>query len=105
MKTQTRLDSREEIGRRVKLTRMALGLSQAEMCRRVGANASAWNNAETGDSRISITMAIGLCQMSGVSLDWIYQGHRQHLPGYLASKISDLEAPVEAPKARSNSNR
>src|SRR5205807_1503206 len=38
-------DSRNDIGERLRVTREALGLSQAELCRRIGTSPAAWNNA------------------------------------------------------------
>ena len=64
-----RPDSPHEIGQRLRLTREALGLSQAELCRRTGIRPAAWNNAETGDNRIGIESAVELCKTTGVTLD------------------------------------
>ena len=75
---------------RLRLTREALGLSQAELCRRVGFSPAAWNNAETGDNRIGIDNAIELCKATGVTLDWIFLGHRGGLPQKLAVDIERL---------------
>jgi DNA-binding XRE family transcriptional regulator len=83
-------DSRNDIGDRLRLTREALGLSQAELCRRVGFSPAAWNNAETGDNRIGIDNAIELCKATGVTLDWIFLGHRGGLPQKLAVDIERL---------------
>jgi transcriptional regulator with XRE-family HTH domain len=88
--TRHRPDLRNEMGQRLRLTREALGLSQAELCRRVGISPAAWNNAETGDNRIGIDNAMLLCRTVGVTLDWIYQGHRGGLPQKLAVEIERL---------------
>jgi DNA-binding XRE family transcriptional regulator len=83
-------DSRNDIGERLRVTREALGLSQAELCRRLGISPAAWNNAETGDNRIGIDNAMLLCKAIGVTLDWIYMGHRGGLPQKLAVEIERL---------------
>jgi transcriptional regulator with XRE-family HTH domain len=83
-------DSRNDIGERLRVTREALGLSQAELCRRLGISPAAWNNAETGDNRIGIDNAMLLCKATGVTLDWIYLGHRGGLPQKLAVDIERL---------------
>jgi DNA-binding XRE family transcriptional regulator len=83
-------DSRNDIGERLRVTREALGLSQAELCRRLGISPAAWNNAETGDNRIGIDNAMLLCKTTGVTLDWIYLGHRGGLPQKLAVDIERL---------------
>jgi transcriptional regulator with XRE-family HTH domain len=85
-----RPDSPHEIGQRLRLTRQALGLSQAELCRRTGIRPAAWNNAETGDNRIGIESAVELCKTTGVTLDWIFLGHRGGLPQKLAVDIEKL---------------
>lgn len=76
--------SLEAVASRLKLTREALyGTergSQARLCRATGIKTQSWNNAETGDNRIGIDDAIKLCQVTGVTLDWIYQGLRVNLP-------------------------
>jgi transcriptional regulator with XRE-family HTH domain len=83
-------DSRGDIGDRLRFTREALGLSQAELCRRTGIGPAAWNNSETGDNRIGIDNAILLCRATGVTLDWIFLGHRGGLPQKLAVDIERL---------------
>jgi transcriptional regulator with XRE-family HTH domain len=84
------VDSSNEIGHRLRFTREALGLSQAELCRRTGISPAAWNNAETGDNRIGIDNAMSLCRATGVTLDWIFLGHRGGLPQKLAVDIERL---------------
>jgi len=88
--TRKRLDGRNDVGERLRLTREALGLSQAELCRRVGISPAAWNNAETGDNRLRVDNAMELCKATGVTLDWIYLGHRAGLPQKLAVDIERL---------------
>ena len=78
------------MGERLRLTREALGLSQAELCRRTGITPAAWNNAETGDNRLGIDNALSLCRATGVTLDWLFQGHRGGLPQKLAVDIERL---------------
>src|SRR5262245_65016276 len=85
-----RPDNPYEIGDRLRLTRQALGLSQAELCRRTGISPAAWNNAETGDNRIGIDNAMSLCKATGATLDWIFMGHRGGLPQKLAVDIERL---------------
>jgi transcriptional regulator with XRE-family HTH domain len=85
-----RSDSHQQIGERLRVTREALGLSQAELCRRTGIRPAAWNNAETGDNRIGIDGATALCKTTGVTLDWIFLGHRGGLPQKLAVEIERL---------------
>jgi transcriptional regulator with XRE-family HTH domain len=91
-------ESTEMVAERLRLTREALGLNQAEIARRAGMTPTAWNNAETGDNRIGIGNAIKLRNALGLSLDWIYFGNKFTLPGDLAEKIGSLEAPQRPSK-------
>ena len=84
--------SMAEIGRRLELTRRALGLTQVMMGRLAGAisNGQAWGNYEAGNRRISIDHALALSRTLGVSLDWIYQGQMVNLPPELREKIQRI---------------
>lgn len=77
----------EDVAERLRLTREAMGWTQAELCRRAGISPQTWNNAETGDNRISVDEAIKLCRTTGVSLDWIYRGTRVLLPAIIAEAM------------------
>ena len=76
-----------EVAARLQLTREALKLSQAALCRMAGISPQAWNNAETGDNRISVDEAMKLCRVTGVTLDWIYRGNRTLLPSIVLEEI------------------
>jgi transcriptional regulator with XRE-family HTH domain len=94
-----------EVADRLRLTREALRLKQAALCRMTGISTSAWNNAETGDARIGVDNAIVLCQTTGVTLDWIFRGVRAGLPHPILERIRELEnappAPLANPSGRS----
>ncbi len=89
-----------EVAARLQLTREALKLSQAELCRRTGISTQAWNNAETADNRIAIDEAIKLCRYSGVTLDWIYRGVRAFLPATIVEEIMRREGSSSRRQAR-----
>lgn len=101
-------DSVADIGRRLRLIRLAYGavqkraeeMSQSEMARLLDLNsASTWNNWETGDNRIGINGAMALAKRTGVSLDYIYFGERAGLPHAMAIEIGKLEQQKTAKKA------
>jgi len=100
-------DSNEEIGKRLRLIRIAYGrvqgrqreISQAEFARLCKITPSAWNNAETADNRIGIDGAMGIARRTGVSLDYIYFGERAGLPHAMAIEIERLEAAKSAKRA------
>lgn len=92
------------IARRIKLTREALRLTQAEICRRTGISAPAWNNYETARGRPDLDPAIAIVRATGVSLDWIYLGLEAHLPANIVEGIRRLEAEAEMRAKRSAAN-
>ena len=75
------------VANRVRLTRAALELSQAEICRQTGITTSAWNNSETGDNRLSVNDTYKLRQVFKITSDWIYFGDKSGLPYALVKKI------------------
>jgi transcriptional regulator with XRE-family HTH domain len=81
-----------EIGQRLALTRRALGLTQFNMGRLMGAvsRGQAWQHFEAGRRQISIQHANALCRNLGLTLEWIYQGQLSSLPPDLAAKIQRL---------------
>lgn len=81
----------EEVAARLKLTREALKLSQADLCRRTGITTQAWNNAETADNRIGVDEAMKLCRAFGVTLDWVFRGNRALLPAIILEEIARRE--------------
>lgn len=90
-----------EIAARLALTRQALGKSQADLCRITGITTQKWNNAETGDNRISIPDAVRLCRATGVTMDWIYRGVRHGLPAVVLEAVARQEnATTARPKRR-----
>jgi transcriptional regulator with XRE-family HTH domain len=50
------------------------------LCRLADTSPQSWNNYETADSNIGIEPAIRLCNVTGVTLDWIYRGIKSGLP-------------------------
>jgi transcriptional regulator with XRE-family HTH domain len=87
MARQPHPESQEAIAWRLQITREALELSQAELCRRTGIGKAAWNNAETGDNRIGLDAALALARTFGIGLDWTYRGILRDIPSDLAKKI------------------
>lgn len=79
----------DEIARRLTLTHSVLAQSQIEWCRRVGIEPSTWNNYERGARRISLDAAIKVCEMTGITLDWIYRGVLSAVPFDIARLIQD----------------
>lgn len=64
----------EKLSDRLRRTREAFGMNQADWCRLVGIEPQAWSNYEQGIRRISIDQAVKICQATGITTDWIYRG-------------------------------
>ena len=81
-----------EIGARLAVTRKALGLTQAEMDRRMGSgltNGQTFNFYETGRQRIPTHHALALCRTCNITLDWIYRGQMHSLQPDICAKIEN----------------
>ncbi len=83
-----------EIAKRLKATRKALGINQAELCRRTGIAVNTYNQWERGKGPPALKEAIKLARACGLTLDWIYFGDISALPHNLAVKIADALARV-----------
>lgn len=91
----------ELIGERLRLTRAALGHTQAVMASLMGSSTGgqAWENYEAGRRRISLDHALTLCARLGLTLEWIYRGNLHSLPTELAERIQ-VQLRLEADQAR-----
>jgi DNA-binding XRE family transcriptional regulator len=81
------LDTSKALGRRLIATRLALGLSAADLCRRIDCKPNRWSQYETGERRITLEIADRLCQEFRLSLDWIYRGDPSALSNSLRMEI------------------
>lgn len=93
--------SLEQIGERLRLTRLALGHTQAIMSQLMGSSTGgqAWQNYEAGIRRISLDHALRLCSRIGLTLEWIYRGNMHSLPSDLGEKIQ-LQLKLESDQSR-----
>lgn len=83
--TATGERSMKSIGERLRVTREALGLSQAAFAKAARVSASAYNQYERGRMRPAVDQAIALRDAHKLTLDWIYCGDN-----------SGLQAPLQA---------
>ena len=88
--TATGERSMKAIGERLRVTREALGLSQATFAKAAKVSASAYNQYERGRMRPAIDQAIRLCEGHKLTLDWIYRGDPSGLKYSLADQIIRL---------------
>ena len=75
---------------RLELTREALGLNAADLCKRIGIKENRWSQYESGQRRITLEVATKMCDEFGLSLDWIYRGDPRQLPHGLRIKMRDV---------------
>lgn len=78
------------VGRRLSLVRQVLGLSQADFAAGAQIKPNAWNNYESGRSRIGPDAAARVCAVYGVDLNYIYLGDTSHLPYRIAHALDSL---------------
>lgn len=81
-------ERRDAIADRLRATRCALGLSQAELCQMAEIAPNTYNQWEKGRQGISVVGAIKLCNTFHLSLDWIFRGDISTLPFDLATKLT-----------------
>jgi ribosome-binding protein aMBF1 (putative translation factor) len=72
---------------RLTITREALGLIPAELCRRIKCKPNRWSQYETGERKLTLEIEMRLCDEFGLSLDWIYRGDPSRLPHELRLKM------------------
>jgi transcriptional regulator with XRE-family HTH domain len=85
-------ESVEAAADRLRITRLALGLSQAEIARQTGMSPATWNNAETGDNRMKIDNLLKVCRRYGFGTDWFLRGDIRLVTTEYAKRIAELEA-------------
>lgn len=84
----------QAVGRRLTLTRQALGLAQNEFAKRAGISPSRFNHYETGRHLPSLDAAQALCDVHDLTLDWIFRGDASGL------RYALVEAMRQMNKAR-----
>ena len=93
--------SAEKISKRLILLRKALDHTQESLADALEIGRSQLSNYESGqpDRIITIPVALSLCAITGVSLDWIYRGNEQSVPTELGDKLR-AQARIDAETER-----
>lgn len=81
----------EAIGRRLFITRKALGYTQATMAHRLRIVQSAWGMYENGTRRPGVDLALRMCALFGCSTDWIYRGRLEGLTEDFAGRLAAVD--------------
>lgn len=87
-------ESPQAIGKRLKVLRCALNLSQDQIAVSIGmaSGSASWSPYERGKDMISAHNAMALCRRYGVTMDWIYRGlWHAGLPFDLAEQMRHQE--------------
>lgn len=85
----------EEIGKRLRRIRKALGLKQVTAAQAAGVAAQRWFNWENGDRMPAVDRITVFCDRFGLTLDAIYRGHLRGLPQEMIEKLSAPEPEEE----------
>lgn len=81
------VESSKSLGKRLESTREAIGISAADLCKRIKIKQNRWSQYESGERRITIEVANKLCDEFDLSLDWIYRANPAQLPHSLRLKM------------------
>ncbi len=92
MKEDVEAYSAEMVGQRIQQLRTALKLNQTEFAERAKLNRSSVALWELGRQRPGIPPAQRICDVYGVTLDWIFLGRRHTLRHEIVELISDSAA-------------
>ena len=87
----------EAVGRRLRLVRTALGLTQREFAGSAAVATNTYGQWETGARALSPAQAIELCDTHNLTLDWIYRGDPGNLPYKLATALKALSDLKSSP--------
>lgn len=74
--------NRNQIIARLRAIADAEGITDAELCKRIGVRTSTWANFVSKNEKriITLEVAVKLCDEFSVTLDWIYRGKTRGIP-------------------------
>jgi transcriptional regulator with XRE-family HTH domain len=85
-----------DIGRRLRLTRQAMGIeNQVDFGREAGLSQPHYNLFETGSRPLTLQAALKLCDRYNLTLDWLYRGDPSGLPYKLAKEINNVRKSTQ----------
>lgn len=85
-------ETAKTIGKRLFDTREAIPVKAADLCRRINCKPNRWSQYESGERKITLPVAIRLCEEYGLTLDWIYRADPARLPQEIRLKMSRTAA-------------
>lgn len=96
-------ESWEAVGERLERIRQALddlragGMNKTQIAKELGISPSQWTNYITGSNLIPQHVAIRLCNIAGVTTDYIY---RDAFRAVVDPELAAILAPVAKPRTR-----
>lgn len=96
-------ESWEAVGERLERIREALdalrptGLNKSQIAEEIGISGSQWTNYIKGENLIPVYAANRLCQIAGVTTDYIYRGTMRSV---VDPEVAEKLAPVAKPRTR-----
>jgi transcriptional regulator with XRE-family HTH domain len=85
------------VGKRLRLTQEAVGLTAQEFGRRAGISKSAMSNIMTGRNFPTIPNLVALCEAHDITLEWVCAGFYKGLRHELVQELRILAARKSAP--------
>lgn len=79
-----------EVGRRLRITRLALGLQQNEFAAKAEIAPNTYSMYESGDRLLTVESALALCDEHNLTMDWLFRGMPGDLPHKLATAVIAL---------------
>ena len=81
-----------EVGERLRVTRLAVRLRQADMARALEIKKSTYAMQEAGANMLPPKTALRLCALFDVTMDWLYRGRLDAMPQEMREKVRKVLA-------------
>lgn len=82
------------IAARLRATREAFGLADHEFSRRAGIEKVTYRQYELAKHQPHLEQSMQICDVYGVTLNWIYRGDISGLPFHIANILASMAAPA-----------
>ncbi len=82
------LYSAMSVGERIRITRLAIGITQRAFAHPLGITREAQTQYESGSRHPKGEHAVGMCDAWGLTMDWLFRGDISGLQPGLAAKIN-----------------
>ena len=96
------------VGRRLRVARLGLGRSAADMCRELDISEQTWSQWENGKRLLDVLVAIRLKERYSITLDWLYDGDPAGPPPGLAEWVrrgTTAERDIATPQSTETPHR